>query len=301
LALKNNESRKVNKMIETLLGKIKKLVSREVPDQAIGLDAFWEGEWRRTDEEPVTEDRAGAGWVSPVYSQSRCLRMDMKSATENRCVAMLPDTREAEPYKVLRTQILQSTLDKKLNTLMVTSALPGEGKTLTAINLALTIARAYNQTALLVDCDLKKPSIYRYLGLPGEKGLINYLLDGSSVSDLIMWPCIEKFTVISGGRSFSESAELLGSPRMAAMLTEMKGRYPDRYVILDVPPILTGADALTFAPLVDSILVVVQSGRTPAEDVRKALDQMPSEKVLGVVLNRQKAAAKEYPNVAYPS
>ena len=225
----------------------------------------------------------------------------MKAALENRCVAMLPDTPEAEPYKLLRTQILQRTLERHGNTVMVTSALPGEGKTLTAINLALTFARHFNQTALLVDCDLRKPSIHRYLGLPGEKGLVDCLLDGVNISDLIIWPCIEKFTVISGGRPFGESGELLGSPRMKEVLAEMKGRYPDRYVILDVPPILSGADAVTFAPLVDSIVVVVQSGQTPIEDIKKALEQMPREKVLGVVLNRQKASIKDYPKVAYPT
>jgi protein-tyrosine kinase len=227
--------------------------------------------------------------------------VDMGAAIENRCVSILPDTLEAEPYKVLRTQIIKRTLEKNLNTLMVTSALPGEGKTVTAINLALTIAREFNQTALLVDCDLKKPSIYRYLGLPGEKGLSDCLLDSCDISDLIVWPGVEKFTVISGGRLFGESAELLGSPRMKEMLTEMKRRYPDRYVILDVPPILTGSDALTFAPLVDAIVVVVQSGRTAAEDLRKALDLMPQEKVLGIVLNRQKSSTKGYPYAAYPS
>lgn len=249
----------------------------------------------------VVEDRAGAGWLSPVYARSRCVQVDMSTAMENRCVGILPDTAESEPYRVLRTQILKRTLEKKLNTVMVTSPLPGEGKTLTAINLALTFAREFNQTALLIDCDLRKPSIYRHLGLPGEKGLIDCLLHGSPISDLIVWPAIEKFTVLSGGRPFGESAELLGSPLMKAVLAEVKNRYPDRYVILDAPPILTGADALTFAPLVDAIVIVVQSGRTAAEDLSKALEQMPREKVLGVVLNRQKASAKNYPNPGYPT
>lgn len=245
------------------------------------------------------EDRTGAGWVSPVYSRSRRLQIDMNAALENRCVAVLPDTSEAEPYKLLRAQVLQRTQDRNCNTVMVTSALPGEGKTLTAINLGLTFARHFNRTALLVDCDLRKPSIHRYLGLPGEKGLVDCLLDDANISDLIMWPGIEKFTVLSGGRSFGESAELLGSPRMKEVLADLKGRYPDRYVILDLPPILTGADALIFAPLVDAIVVVVQSGRTPAEDLRKALEHMPKEKVLGVVLNRQTASTKGYPYAAY--
>jgi protein-tyrosine kinase len=251
--------------------------------------------------DPLMEDRVKAGWVSPVYSRSRVIQVDVKAALENRCVAMVPDMPEAEPYKVLRAQVLQRNLQRHGNTVMVTSALPGEGKTLTAINLGLTFARHYNQTALLVDCDLRNPSIHRYLGLPGEKGLVDYLLDGVNISDLIIWPSIEKFTVLSGGRPFAESGELLGSPRMKEVLVEMKGRYPDRYVIFDVPPILSCADALSFAHLVDSIVVVVQVGRTPIEDVKKALEQMPKEKVLGLVLNRQKTSTKDYyPYAAYP-
>jgi len=268
-------------MIDKILGRFSRRRLAEVPVTPHLLEA-------------APEDRAKAGWVSPVYSRSQCLRVDINAALENRCVAMLPDTPEAEPYKVLRTKILHRTLDRNCNTMMVTSALPGEGKTLTAINLGLTFARHFNHTVLLVDCDLRKPSIHRYLGLPGEKGLVDCLLDGVNISDLMIWPCIEKFTVISGGRPFGESAELLGSPRMKEVLAEMKGRYPDRYVILDVPPVLSTADALAFAPLVDYIIMVTQAGKTPLPDVQKALEMLPKEKILGIVLNRHDEPQKEY-------
>jgi protein-tyrosine kinase len=284
----------IKKMLDKFTRRGRQKAAAAPDHDVIGLDVFWDGEWRKTGEEPVTEDRAGAGWVSPVYSQSQRAQINMSAALGNRCVALGPDAPEAEPYRVLRTQIIQRTAERHWNTVMVTSAFPGEGKSLTAINLALTFAREFKRTALLVDCDLRKPSIYRYLGLSGEKGLVDSLMDGVPVDDLIVWPGIDKFTVISGGRPISESAELLGSPRMKAVLAEMKGRYPDRYVILDAPPILTGADALVFAPMVDAIVVVVQSGKTPAEDLRKALEHLPAEKVLGLVLNRQKTSSKQY-------
>jgi non-specific protein-tyrosine kinase len=251
--------------------------------------------------DPVMEDRAKAGWFSPVYSQSRFLQADINTALENRCVAMVPDMPEAEHYKLLRTRILQRSLKKHGNTLMITSALPSEGKTLTSINLALTFARHFKQTALLVDCDLRKPSICRYLGLPGEKGLVDHLLDGAHISDLIIWPGIEKFTVLSGGRPFPESGELLGSPRMKEVLADMKSRYTDRYVIFDVPPVLIAADALAFAPLVDHVIMVVQAGETPLPDVKKALEMLPQEKILGIVLNRHNELTKSYYNYPYYS
>ncbi len=238
--------------------------------------------------DPEEKDKEKAGWISPMYSQSRAIHLDPGFIAGNRCLAYLDNVPEAEAYRVLRTQILQRTKGAGSNTIMVTSAQPGEGKTLTAINLAFTFAREFQNTVLLVDGDLRKQSIHKYLGCAGEKGLINYLADGLPVSELITWPGVEKMTLISGGRSFQESAEILGSPRMKELISDMKGRYPERYIIFDAPPILTGADVLTFAPLVDQVIIVVQAGKTSTDDVRKAIQFLPKEKILGFVLNRKK-------------
>ncbi len=191
-----------------------------------------------------------------------------------------------EAYRILRTQILQRTKSAGGNTILVTSALPGEGKTLTAINLAFTFAREFEQTALLVDADLKKPSIHRYLGYKSSRGLIDYLAQGAVVSDLLIWPGIEKITILSGGRRQSSPSEMLGSPRMRELVAELKIRYPERYVIIDAPAVLAGSDALTLSPLVDHVVVVVQAGRTSIDDVARALEFLPREKILGFVLNR---------------
>jgi len=228
----------------------------------------------------------GSGWVSPVYCESRAVALDAGAAAENRCVTVVADRPENEIYKVLRTQILQRTRERGWNTLMVTSALPGEGKSTTAVNLALAFARDFNHTVLLVDCDLRRQSIHKLLGFSGGLGLTDCLLDGCGVKDLIVWPGIEKFTVISGGRTVQESAELVASPKMKALVSEMKARYADRYVFFDVPPLLTSADALAFTPLVDGILLVVQANRTSSRDVQRALDLIPRDKFLGFVLNR---------------
>ena len=246
------------------------------------------------------EGKEKAGWVSPVYSQSRRVMLDTATVVENRCIGILPDAPETEFYKVLRTRILQRTRHTGGNTIMVTSAFPSEGKTLTAINLALTFAKDFKQTALLVDCDLRQQKIHSYLGTGGEKGLIDYFLGDVPVSELIVWPQIEKLTLISGGKPFFESSELLGSPKMKELIAEMKGRYPDRYVFFDVPPILVGADALAFAPLVDWILVVVQSGVTQVKEINRALELLPREKILGLVLNRQPEEKNAYKSHYYP-
>ena len=229
-----------------------------------------------------------AARMSPAYTVSRGVRLDPEKLVENRCVAFFPDAPELEPYRVLRTRILQAAEKKGGNTVMITSALPREGKTVTAINLALTFSKTYLQTAMLVDCDLRQQRIHEVLGFPSVLGLGDYLTDGCPVSDMMVWPGVEKLTLISGGKTVSESSELLGSPAMKALVEDMKNRYPNRYVFFDVPPVLAGADALAFAPLVDHILFVVRADVTPLPEVQKALEMLPKEKVIGLVLNRQK-------------
>jgi protein-tyrosine kinase len=225
------------------------------------------------------------GWVSPNYYRSRAVPLDEELAVENRCVALRSEMPEVEHYRILRTQILQRTQQNEGCTIMITSPRAGDGKTLTAINLALSFAREFKKTALLVDCDLKKQQIRHQLGINSRRGLVDYLLDDCPVSELMVWPGIEKLTIISGGRTIAESTELLGSPRMKELVAEMKTRYPNRYVFFDVPAVLDGADALAFAPLVDHILLAVRAGVTTREDIRRAASLLPQDKLLGLVLN----------------
>jgi non-specific protein-tyrosine kinase len=205
---------------------------------------------------------------------------------ENKGVCLLPDHPALDAYKMLRTQIFQRNNGKEARTWMVTSALPGEGKTLTAINLALTLAREYKRTVLLVDCDFRKQAVHRILGLSSEKSLVDYLVDDTPLCELIVWPGIEKLTIISGARLASEGAELMSSPRMKALVQEMKERYEDRTIIFDVPPILMRADATAFLPLVESVLLVVQAGSTAVEEIQRAVELISKEKLLGFVFNR---------------
>jgi len=228
------------------------------------------------------------GYVSPVYTLSRSVKLNPRVMAANRCVAFLPDSPEVEFYRQLRTRILQmSRSDEGAGaTVMVTSALPGEGKTLTAINLALTFAKEFKQTALLVDCDLRQQQVHGMMGFASQRGLVDYLMDDCPVPELFVWPGVEKLTVISGGKTVKDSCELLGSPGMRDLVLDMKHRYPDRYVFFDAPSILTSADAIAFAPLVDHILVVTQAGQTSLKDLNRALELLPPEKILGLVLNR---------------
>jgi protein-tyrosine kinase len=257
-----------------------------------------------TTEQAVVEDKINAvipekttcppEWASPAYSECKAVELDLDQLARNRCVSMFSDAPEAEYYKVLRASIQHRAKENSWNTIMITSVQPGEGKTLTSINLAVSFAKEFNQTVLLVDCDLKRQSIHRYLKFSFDKGIADYLVNDCQLKDLMVWPGIEKLTLISGGKTIANSTELLGSPKMKALVQEIKHRYDDRYVIFDAPPVLGLADAAVLAPLVDCILMVVEEGRTSIKDVKKALELIPSEKFLGFVLNRRKVSGQKY-------
>ncbi len=227
------------------------------------------------------------GWNSPAYTQSEKIKLNPAVLTANRLICIDPGSPIVEHYKLLRTQILQRTRAKGWNTIMITSPNPGEGKTTTAINLALTFAREFSNTALLVDADLKQQAIHKKLGYTSPAGLSDYLLYDTPMNDLIVWPGIEKLTIISGGRIIDNSTELLGSSRMGELVHEMKTRYDDRYVLFDVPPLINVADAVAFAPIVDAILIVVEEGKTSNHQIKTALQMIPQEKFLGFVMNRK--------------
>ena len=235
-----------------------------------------------------------AGWTSPVYRHIQTVALDPQVVSENRIIGLSEDTPEVDFYKILRTQIQHRTKEKGWRTIMITSVNPGEGKTLTSINLSITFAKEFNQTVLLVDSDLMRQNVHKYLGYPSEKGLIDYLVNDQPLKDFITWPGIDKLTVISGGRTIHDSSELLGSPRMRALVHEMKDRYSDRYVFFDTPPVLGGADAIVLAPLVDAVIMVVAEGQTSIHDVKRSLELLPRDNFLGFVLNRQKAPMLNY-------
>jgi polysaccharide biosynthesis transport protein len=230
--------------------------------------------------EPATH-----GWKAPAYMESRAVELNPECLCENSCVCFFSEAPEMNYYKLLRTKIMHHLKLNKWNTIMITSTLPGEGKTVTAINLAATFAKIHSRTTLLVDCDLQRQSIHKYLGIPSPLGLADYLSKDMPIKDVIIWPGVEKLTVISGGDEVRDSTELISSPKMEVLTIEMKNRYPNRYIIYDVPPLLAAADALSFTPLVDCILMVVHP-KTTFENLQKALAMVPKEKLLGFVLNQ---------------
>ncbi len=236
---------------------------------------------------PAVPQKNGDAWKSPTYSDSIQHRIDLGVVEKNRGVSINPDSKEIERYKILRTRIHHQAKNRKLNTIMVTSPHPNEGKTVTTINMGLAFAKDLKQTVLLVDCDFKGQDIHKYLGIESKYSLIDYFLDDVPMNRLIIWPGIDKLTLISGDRTVQDSSELLSSEMMESLVKEMGDRYDDRYVFFDAPPVLERSEAISLAPMMDGIIMVVEAGQTSKKDVNKALSMIPQDKLLGFVLNKQ--------------
>jgi protein-tyrosine kinase len=221
------------------------------------------------------------------YAQSIKYSLDHKIVEQNCGISINPDAKEIELYKILRARIYQQTKSHKLNTIMITSARFNEGKTVTSINMGFTFARDMKQTVLLVDCDLQGQDIHAYLGIDSHFSLIDYFLDDKPLNELIIWPGIDKLTLISGDRTVIDSSELLSSDIMEKLVKEMRERYEDRYVFFDAPPVLERSEAIAMAQMMDGIIMVVEAGVTSRKDVQKALSLLPQDKFFGFVLNKK--------------
>jgi exopolysaccharide/PEP-CTERM locus tyrosine autokinase len=196
-----------------------------------------------------------------------------------------PQSLGAEQFRKLRTYLLQMNVQAPPRTIMVTSATGGEGKTFVASNLASGLATDLHAHALLVECDLRVPSLANLFGFSNGLGLSDYLRDGGRISDLLLKTGIEKLSLLPGGSVPENPTELIGSKKMEDLVLELKSRYHDRYVIFDSTPLLATSESEVLSTLVDGIIVVVKAGVTPRETVKQAISTLEKEKILGLVLN----------------
>jgi len=203
----------------------------------------------------------------------------------NRIIAGLVREPKADLYRMLRAQVLQRLAVSGGTTIGVCSPNSDEGKTLTAANLAVSLAMDANYTVLLVDLDLRKPSIAQRFGLQVQTGLSDYLFGQIPLSDCLVNPGIERLVLLPGGCAMHNSSEALTSPQMVGLARELKARYPDRIVIYDLPPLLASDDALVFLPQVDATLLVVREGLTRAGEIQRSIDLLEGRNLLGTVLN----------------
>jgi len=229
------------------------------------------------------------------YSQTKVLDIDPRKLANKKIFSHIKEDAMAEQISIVRTQLLNKLEEIGGNTLMVTSAYPGEGKTFMSINLGVSIAQQLDKTVLLVDCDLRQPDKHHYdfasdfFGIQIEKGLSDYLLGLVELKDILFNPGINRLTIIPGGKPILNSAELLSSKRMKNLVDEMKNRYgKERIVIFDSPSILKISDPLAFSRYVDGILIVVEAKRTSSSDLKKMLAMLKDRPILGTILNKVK-------------
>ncbi|BDV43029.1 polysaccharide biosynthesis protein [Geotalea uraniireducens] len=197
-----------------------------------------------------------------------------------------PHSPVSEEYRKLKSAIVSSARQGvKRNVIMVTSSIGGEGKSVTSLNLAISLAQEFDHTVLLVDADLRKPSINKYLGLKSGKGFSDCLSGEALLPDVLIKTGIGKLTVLPAGTPRRNPVELFSSQMMKDFINEIKSRYPDRYVIIDTPPVLPFAESRMLGALVDGIVLVIREGATTVDDVRETVDVLPKGKMLGAVYN----------------
>jgi protein-tyrosine kinase len=197
-----------------------------------------------------------------------------------------PQSPTAEEYRKLKSVLVKLTTGEQFrNCLMVTSSLPSEGKSLTALNLALSLAQELDHTVLLVDADLRRPSVHRYLGVEQGKGLSEVLTGEAGLGETIIATGIGKLSIIRAGRSIDNPAEIFSSQRTKAVIQELKTRYPDRYIIFDTPPVLPFAESRSLAHLMDGVLFVIMERLATQANIKEALDSLKGSQLLGLVYN----------------
>ena len=230
-----------------------------------------------------------AAAVAARTAQARVLPVagvDANAMERNGVLLHVTDTAAQRSYRILRTRVQQRMQAQGWHSLAVTASGVGEGKTLTAINLAISLARDINTWVYLVDLDLQRPMVSTYLGLKFEKGLSDYLAGNASFDEILYNPGAERLGIIPNSQRIEHSSDLLGSPRLRELCQSLAAERPRPLVIFDLPPILMSDDVLKVAPHVDCTLFVVSEGLTSRSMLQRASEALQDMNLLGVVLNR---------------
>ena len=243
------------------------------------------------DEAPLVTDRTAEHKIVDSTKKSRRIDLDINLLEQKGYLT--PNTSNRimfEQYRRIKLPILQKAFngtETKKNIVMVTSSLEGEGKSFTALNLAMSVAYEYNHTVLLIDADIIKKQNSSVLGLRNEPGLIEYLTQKSlNLSDLMLSTNIPNLNILPAGGDSDRITELFNSNNMSDLVNELSNRYDDRLIILDAPPLLqeTSSDALK--KLVHQIIFVIEAEKTPIHIIKTAQEIIKGNDDVGVVLNK---------------
>ena len=236
-----------------------------------------------TPQEPKPNKRKDQSKIA--YTQTRVVHINPAVLEENRIVAHDKMDLRSLAYDQLRTHVLQTMDENGWRTLAVTSPTPMCGKTVTAINLAYSISYLADQTVLLADFDLRRPSVAQYMGIPEGPGLSDYLNGKEQLADCLVNPSAERLVVLPSFHPLGNASELLAADGTRALVRDIRRRYNNRKIVFDLPPILTTDDVQAFLPAVDCVLLVVASGSSKANEVRMARRLLAKHNLVGAVMN----------------
>lgn len=232
---------------------------------------------------PVDAER-----VAVRYEKTDVVELDESLLDKNRVIAHHKTHPASWAFDVLRTQVLQQMDENGWRTLAITSPTMESGKTLMAINLAMSIAHQADRTALLVDFDLRRPNVANFLGLHRQVSLNDVLAGSANVSEAMVNPGLPKLVVLPTNRPVPKASEVLSSPKVGELITELRERYDDRIVLIDLPPVLAADDVMAILPRVDCVLMVVASGQSSEKEIEESMARLGKANLLGVVLNKDR-------------
>lgn len=243
---------------------------------------------------PAVPAKPAASVIDEQSAQSRKVDIDLARLGAVGMVTPL-NTRSmiAEEYRVIKRPLLRNAAQEggaaHSNLIMVTSSVPGEGKSFSSINLAISMAMELDRTVLLVDADVSRPSVLNHLGLPPARGLMDVLLSQDiKLPDVMLRTNIDKLSILPAGMPHQRATEFLASDAMVRLLDELATRYADRIIIFDSPPLLMTTEARVLATHMGQVVVVVEAGRTSQSMVRQALATIESCPVKLMLLNKTK-------------
>ena len=236
------------------------------------------------------------GHADDKASAKLLTKLDRSFLQEMRIIAYDGTDRRTSHYDMLRTQVLQILEEAGIQTIAVTSPRAGCGKTVTALNLALSIARQREQSVLLVDLDLRKPFVSRYLGIRPEHGLTEVIDDQSRLSQSLIYPDIGRgrLAILSNAQPVLQPTELIASSQMKALTEKLKADSDFKIIIYDLPPMLSSDDFLAFVPRADCAMLVAEVGETTVQEIAECERLIGEEKFLGCVLNKAAQAEAGY-------
>jgi len=228
------------------------------------------------------------------YEKTRVVKLQKEHLKNSRIVAYDKSNPMSVTFDLLRTHVLQKMEENGWRTLAITSPTPEAGKTVLAINLAMSIAQQTNRTSMLVDFDLRRPKIGAYLGLRVDKSL-NNILDGTAqLPDALVNPDLPRLVVLPTMNPVESSSETLSSKKIGDLILDLRERYKSRIVIFDLPPLLLADDAIALLPKIDCVIMVVANGMSTKREIEDGLRLLPAEKLIGTILNKADIEPRAY-------